>query len=91
MVDESETVHLAARSAHEGSKPPIVIEPQGMKPGVRSQIVDVPVRSCGQLLMVGDPGTQGVKAEALQSAEKADHRVDLEWMGIRYEGDLNKR
>ena len=31
------------------------------------------------------------KAEALQSAEKADPRVDLEWMRIRYEGDLNKR
>jgi hypothetical protein len=29
-----------------------------MKPGVWSQIVDVPVRSCGQLLMVGDPGTE---------------------------------
>ena len=29
-----------------------------MKPGVRSQVVDVPVRSCGQLLMVGDPGTE---------------------------------
>jgi hypothetical protein len=31
------------------------------------------------------------KAEALQSAEKADPRVDLEWMRIRYERDLNKR
>ena len=29
------------------------------------------------------------KAEALQSAEKADPRVDLEWMRIRYERDLN--
>ncbi len=31
------------------------------------------------------------KAEALQSAEKADPRVDLEWMRIRYEMDLNTR
>jgi hypothetical protein len=29
-----------------------------MDPGVRSQIVDVPVWSRGQLLMVGDPGAQ---------------------------------
>jgi len=29
------------------------------------------------------------KAEALQSAEKADPRVDLEWMRIRYERDLD--
>jgi len=28
------------------------------------------------------------KAEALQSAERADPRVDLEWMRIRYERDL---
>ena len=31
------------------------------------------------------------KAEALQSAEKADPRVDLEWMRIRYERDLDVR
>ena len=31
------------------------------------------------------------KAEALQNAEKADPRVDLEWMRIRYERDLNIR
>ena len=31
------------------------------------------------------------KAEALRSAEKADPRVDLEWMRIRYERDINKR
>jgi hypothetical protein len=31
------------------------------------------------------------KAEALQCAEKADPRVDLEWMRIRYERDLNMR
>ena len=31
------------------------------------------------------------KAEALQRAEKADPRVDLEWMRIRYERDLNVR
>ena len=31
------------------------------------------------------------KAEALQSAEKADPRVDLEWMRIRYERDLDIR
>jgi hypothetical protein len=30
-------------------------------------------------------------AEALQSAEKADPRVDLEWMRICYERDLNVR
>ena len=33
----------------------------------------------------------GDKAEALQSAEKADPRVDLEWMRIRYERDLDVR
>lgn len=31
------------------------------------------------------------KAETLQSAEKADLRVDLKWMRIRYDMDLNKR
>ena len=31
------------------------------------------------------------KAEALQSAEKADPRVDLEWMRIRYERHLSYR
>jgi len=31
------------------------------------------------------------KAEALKSAEKADPRVDLEWMRVRYERDLNIR
>jgi hypothetical protein len=31
------------------------------------------------------------KAEALQNAEKADPRVDLEWMRIRYERDLDYR
>jgi len=36
-------------------------------------------------------GSAPDKAEALQSAEKADPRVDLEWMRIRYERDLNKR
>jgi hypothetical protein len=36
-------------------------------------------------------GTATDKAEALESAEKADPRVDLEWMRIRYERDLNKR
>ena len=36
-------------------------------------------------------GTAADKAEALQSAEKADPRVDLEWMRIRYERDLNVR
>ena len=30
-------------------------------------------------------------AEAFQSAEKADSRVDLEWMRIRYERNLNVR
>ena len=29
------------------------------------------------------------KAEALKCAEKADPRVDLEWMRIRHEMDLN--
>jgi hypothetical protein len=36
-------------------------------------------------------GPAGDKAEALQSAEKADPRVDLEWMRIRHERDLNTR
>jgi hypothetical protein len=36
-------------------------------------------------------GPAAGKAEALQSAEKADPRVGLEWMRIRYERDLNKR
>ena len=36
-------------------------------------------------------GPAADKAEALKSAEKADPRVDLEWMRIRYERDLNVR
>lgn len=36
-------------------------------------------------------GTAADKAEALQSAERADPWVDLEWMRVRYERDLNKR
>ena len=36
-------------------------------------------------------GPAADKAEALQRAEKADPRVDLEWMRIRYERDLNYR
>jgi hypothetical protein len=36
-------------------------------------------------------GPAADKAEALQSAEKADPRVDLEWMRIRYEMDLEIR
>jgi len=36
-------------------------------------------------------GAAADKAEALQSAEKADPRVDLEWMRIRYERDLDVR
>jgi len=36
-------------------------------------------------------GTAANKAEALQSAEKVDPRVDLEWMRIRYERDLDVR
>jgi hypothetical protein len=36
-------------------------------------------------------GMAGDKAEALKCAEKADPRVDLEWMRIRYERDLNER
>ena len=36
-------------------------------------------------------GTAGDKAEALQCAEKADPKVDLEWMRIRYEKDLDIR
>ena len=35
-------------------------------------------------------GPAADKAEALQSAEKADPRVDLEWMRIRHEMDLEK-
>src|ERR1019366_1681144 len=34
-------------------------------------------------------GPAANKAEALKCAEKADPRVDLEWMRIRYERDLN--
>jgi hypothetical protein len=34
-------------------------------------------------------GTAADKAEALKSAEKADPRVDLEWMCIRHENDPN--
>ena len=36
-------------------------------------------------------GDAADKAEALKCAEKADPRVDLEWMRIRYERDLNVR
>ena len=36
-------------------------------------------------------GPAADKGEALQSAEKADSRVDLKWMRVRYELDLNKR
>ena len=36
-------------------------------------------------------GPAADKAEALQSAEKADPRVDLEWMHIRHERDLDVR
>ena len=36
-------------------------------------------------------GEAADKAEALKSAEKADPRVDLEWMRIRHERDLNIR
>jgi hypothetical protein len=36
-------------------------------------------------------GEAAHKAEALKCAEKADPRVDLEWMRIRYERDLNLR
>jgi hypothetical protein len=34
-------------------------------------------------------GQAADKAEALKCAEKADPRVDLKWMRIRYENDLN--
>jgi hypothetical protein len=36
-------------------------------------------------------GEAADKAEALKCAEKADPRVDLEWMRIRYERDLDSR
>jgi hypothetical protein len=36
-------------------------------------------------------GEAADKAEVLQCAEKADPRVDLKWMRIRYEMDLNDR
>ena len=36
-------------------------------------------------------GQAANKSEALQRAEKADPRVDLEWMRIRFERDLNNR
>ena len=35
-------------------------------------------------------GEAADKAEALKSAEKADPRVDLEWMRIRHEMDLDR-
>jgi hypothetical protein len=41
-----------------------------------------------QWLVWQGPGAD--KAEALQSAEKADPRVDLEWMRIRHERDIIK-
>ena len=36
-------------------------------------------------------GEAADKAEALKCAGKADPRVDLEWMRIRYERDINVR
>jgi hypothetical protein len=36
-------------------------------------------------------GQASDKAEAFKCAEKADPSVDLEWMRVRYERDLNKR
>ena len=36
-------------------------------------------------------GEAADKAEALKYAEKADPRVDLEWMRIRYERDFDIR
>jgi hypothetical protein len=36
-------------------------------------------------------GEAADKAEALKCAEKADPRVDLEWVRIRYEQDLDER
>jgi hypothetical protein len=36
-------------------------------------------------------GEAADKAEALQNAEKADPTVDLEWMRIRHERDLDYR
>jgi hypothetical protein len=36
-------------------------------------------------------GEAADKAEALKCAEKADPRVDLEWMRIRHERDLDIR
>lgn len=36
-------------------------------------------------------GQAADKAEALKCAEKADPRVDLGWMRIRYEGELDTR
>jgi len=49
--------------------------------------------------MAGREGMNGLsgkgeasdKAEALQRVEKADPRVDLKWMRIRNEKDLNGR
>ncbi|HLY59942.1 MAG TPA: hypothetical protein VKV95_04180 [Terriglobia bacterium] len=35
-------------------------------------------------------GTAADQGEALQSAERADTKADLQWMRIRYELDLNK-
>jgi len=36
-------------------------------------------------------GKAADKAEALKCAEKAEPRVDLEWMRIRYERELDMR
>jgi hypothetical protein len=36
-------------------------------------------------------GTAVDKGEALQCAERADPRIDLEWMRIRYDRDFNVR
>jgi hypothetical protein len=36
-------------------------------------------------------GNAADKGEALQCAERADPRVDLEWMRLRYERDFNMR
>ncbi len=36
-------------------------------------------------------GPAADKAEALKNAERADPRVDLEWMRIRHERDLNTK
>src|ERR1035437_2053911 len=70
---EERSPRVPHRPHHAGplvfTSPCIVAKPNTMKPSVRSQIVDVPVGSEGQLMMMGDPGTQATRT---QSAPQID-------------------